>query len=67
LIWKKPKTGFYSIKHTVAVEVKETATPHDLTVLTERAKSIGLSEQRLEDFGIWEVVFPTTLMRPSTI
>ena len=37
----------FVLNQAVAVEVKETATPHDLAVLTERSKSIGLTEQWL--------------------
>jgi uncharacterized protein len=37
----------FVLNQTVAIEVKETATPHDLAVLAERAKSVGLTEQWL--------------------
>ncbi|MCY7356888.1 MAG: ATP-binding protein [Rudanella sp.] len=37
----------FILNGTTAIEVKETATPHDLKVLTERATSIGLSESWL--------------------
>ena len=37
----------FILDQTTAIEVKETPTPHDLTVLNSRAASIGLSQQWL--------------------
>ncbi|TAE33908.1 MAG: ATP-binding protein [Cytophagales bacterium] len=37
----------FILNQTTAIEVKETATPHDLAVLNDRATSVGLSERWL--------------------
>lgn len=37
----------FILDQTIAIEVKETPTPHDLNVLNGRAASVGLSQQWL--------------------